>query len=479
MCRGGRIDAYQYIRGVYMIIIALVILILIIALAKPRSKNVSPPPPKKEYKTCPVCGKILLSGTDFCPECGLDVRPISSYMHPHTPKRLGFCVIFAIIFLCVFLTCLAFGFDLFSYSEYNTLSVVIFDIVFFGSLLLSIALFSYTIETQRKVDKDYADACKAEEERRLDIVRRMVHEREEKARIEEEEKQKRLEEEARKVAEEKRRLLEEEARKAEEKAAKVRKLLEESKKLIEERDNRIKEHYESVSKQSEYLRGIHDNLYRVPVSVNPHPTNIGISPVIPTIVPFSDTTKQDMSDYVSIDIETTGFNPPPKGKDGIAQIAAVRFVDSVPVAAFITKINPGVPIPIDATRVNGLTDSMLADAPRIENVLDSFSLFIGDSPIVGFKLEFDLSFLAGYGFLDSRIKRKYISIDRDMRQYFDTSGNLETMGKDYGFYCTFHREAYDALAIGYLCSLCYLKRYDLPQSEFPSVFYKYDKILES
>jgi DNA polymerase-3 subunit epsilon len=72
-----------------------------------------------------------------------------------------------------------------------------------------------------------------------------------------------------------------------------------------------------------------------------------------------------------VDFETTGKRP---GIDRAVQVALVRFENGKPVAATSTLINPGVPIPAEATSIHGITDEMVDGAPS------SHVWFSGDEP---------------------------------------------------------------------------------------------------
>lgn len=95
--------------------------------------------------------------------------------------------------------------------------------------------------------------------------------------------------------------------------------------------------------------------------------------------------------FIAFDLETTGTLP---GVDQIAEIGAILFNDQgVPELIFSTLINPGIPMPAAASRVNGITDDMLADQPTIADVLDAFAEFCGDTPLVAHNASFDAQFL--------------------------------------------------------------------------------------
>lgn len=95
--------------------------------------------------------------------------------------------------------------------------------------------------------------------------------------------------------------------------------------------------------------------------------------------------------FIAFDLETTGTLP---GVDQIVEIGAVLFDDKgEPETIFATLINPGVPMPEAASRVNGITDDMLVGKPRITDVLDAFADFCGDEVLVAHNAPFDAQFL--------------------------------------------------------------------------------------
>ena len=79
-------------------------------------------------------------------------------------------------------------------------------------------------------------------------------------------------------------------------------------------------------------------------------------------------------EFVAFDLETTGTQP---NENAIVEIGAVRFSGSEPLEGFGKLINPGMPIPAEASRVNGITDEMVKDAPPIESILSEFAEFLG------------------------------------------------------------------------------------------------------
>lgn len=98
--------------------------------------------------------------------------------------------------------------------------------------------------------------------------------------------------------------------------------------------------------------------------------------------------------WVAIDVETTGLDPQ---EDRIIELGAVRFSGGVPVASFGSLVNPGRPLPAAVVSLTGLTDAVLADAPSVEQALPSLVTFVGQDPLVGHNLDFDLAFLERAG----------------------------------------------------------------------------------
>lgn len=94
--------------------------------------------------------------------------------------------------------------------------------------------------------------------------------------------------------------------------------------------------------------------------------------------------------FIAFDTETTGLEPK---TDKIVEIGAVKFDSLGPIGRFSVLINPGIPMPAEASRVNGITDEMLSKQPSIEEVLPDFLSFIGSGVLVAHNAPFDLSFI--------------------------------------------------------------------------------------
>jgi ATP-dependent DNA helicase DinG len=112
-----------------------------------------------------------------------------------------------------------------------------------------------------------------------------------------------------------------------------------------------------------------------------------------------------MPSIVAIDIETTGLNPE---QDAITEIGAVRFNGHRVENEWTTLVNPRKPIPGAITALTGITNDMVKNAPLLRDVLDEFAAFVGDSPVLGQSVGFDLSFLRkGRVLLDNEVIDTY------------------------------------------------------------------------
>jgi DNA polymerase-3 subunit epsilon len=112
-------------------------------------------------------------------------------------------------------------------------------------------------------------------------------------------------------------------------------------------------------------------------------------------------------EFAVVDLETTGWSP---GAAAITEIGAVRVKGDGEVGAglrqgefvrqgeFASLVNPGVPVPAGIADLTGITDWMLAAAPRLAAVLPGLLDFARGCVLVAHNAPFDLGFLvAGCG----------------------------------------------------------------------------------
>ncbi len=103
-----------------------------------------------------------------------------------------------------------------------------------------------------------------------------------------------------------------------------------------------------------------------------------------------------MFSIVAVDIETTGLNP---DRNEIIEIAAVRFNGRRVEAEWESLIRPRRAIPSEITRLTGISNNMVANAPMLSEVIQEFADFVGDDPVLGHNVQFDLGFLRQKGVL--------------------------------------------------------------------------------
>ena len=100
----------------------------------------------------------------------------------------------------------------------------------------------------------------------------------------------------------------------------------------------------------------------------------------------------DAADFVVLDVETTGSGPQ-AGR--VMEIGAYRVSRGRIVADFQTLVNPLEPIPDFVSGLTGITEKMVADSPRFEEIACEMLGFIGESVLVAHNSDFDVRFLNG------------------------------------------------------------------------------------
>src|SRR5262245_15791047 len=94
--------------------------------------------------------------------------------------------------------------------------------------------------------------------------------------------------------------------------------------------------------------------------------------------------------FVAFDTETTGLRP----GDRLVELAAVRFRGGVVEDEWSAVVNPGRPIPPEATAVHGIRDEHVAGCPRAADVLPTFLSFIEGAALVAHNAPFDVRVLS-------------------------------------------------------------------------------------
>jgi DNA polymerase III subunit epsilon len=107
---------------------------------------------------------------------------------------------------------------------------------------------------------------------------------------------------------------------------------------------------------------------------------------------FDDST---IDEYVCFDCETTGLNPK---KDDIISIGAVIIKNNTIVSSkkFVRFVKPKTKLQAEAIKIHHIRVCDLEDAEDIDDVIEEFINFIGNRPLVGYYLEFDVAMINKY-----------------------------------------------------------------------------------
>jgi DNA polymerase-3 subunit epsilon len=95
-------------------------------------------------------------------------------------------------------------------------------------------------------------------------------------------------------------------------------------------------------------------------------------------------------EFAVIDLETTGWSP---RAAAITEVAAVRVRDGRRQGEFASLVNPGVPVPPGIEDLTGISDWLLAAAPRLPAVLPGLLDFADGCVLVAHNAPFDIGFL--------------------------------------------------------------------------------------
>lgn len=121
-------------------------------------------------------------------------------------------------------------------------------------------------------------------------------------------------------------------------------------------------------------------------------------------------------DYVVVDVETTGGNPQ---WNRVTEIGAVKVRNGRIIDEWSTLLNPGRRIPRTIVSLTGITDEMVADAPRFEDVADEFREFVDGAVFVAHRAKFDHGFIrAEYERLEEDFRLPTLCTVVASRRYF-------------------------------------------------------------
>jgi DNA polymerase-3 subunit epsilon len=165
----------------------------------------------------------------------------------------------------------------------------------------------------------------------------------------------------------------------------------------------------------------------------------------------SESTLLSQVTFCVVDLETTGSS---SAYGGITEIGAVKYKGGEEVSRLSTLVNPGQSIPANIVMLTGISDSMVADAPRIEDVLETFLDFVEGTVLVAHNARFDVGFLNaalqrhGYDVL-SNVVVDTVTLARRLVRSEVPNCKLSTLASHFNFpHQPIHRAMDDVLATG-------------------------------
>src|SRR5688500_1554002 len=97
-----------------------------------------------------------------------------------------------------------------------------------------------------------------------------------------------------------------------------------------------------------------------------------------------------LDEFVVLDVETTGLQP---SRQRIIEIAIARFSGGAMANRWESLCSPGRRVPAYITKLTGIDDDLLKDAPAFESIADNALALLAEATIVGHNVEFDIGFL--------------------------------------------------------------------------------------
>ncbi|MGX7091398.1 PolC-type DNA polymerase III [Hutsoniella sourekii] len=160
----------------------------------------------------------------------------------------------------------------------------------------------------------------------------------------------------------------------------------------------------------------------------------------------------DTATYVVFDVETTGLS---SVYDVIIELAGVKMQEGEVVDTFETFVNPHRPISALITDLTGISNSMVADAPDIDSVMQDFKEFCQGSILVAHNASFDMGFInKAYKNLGMEEAKNPVIDTLELSRLVNPelrAHRLNTLAKRYNIPLEqHHRAVYDSQTTGYL-----------------------------
>ena len=162
---------------------------------------------------------------------------------------------------------------------------------------------------------------------------------------------------------------------------------------------------------------------------------------------------------IVLDTETTGLDP--KSGHRIVEIGAIELINHIPTEnIYHSYINPEREVDQGAFEVHGLSTQFLSQFAKFENIIDEFSAFIKNDPLIIHNAPFDVSFLdaellaIGYNTIDRN--RIIDTLPMARKRFPGAQVNLKALCRKYNIDNS-HRDLHGALVDADLLASVYLE----------------------
>ncbi len=163
--------------------------------------------------------------------------------------------------------------------------------------------------------------------------------------------------------------------------------------------------------------------------------------------------------YVVVDIETTGGS---SMFHKITEIGAVKVQNGKIIEEFQTLINPGRSIPQYITALTGITNEMVSEAPKFNEIAEKFFEFTKEAIFVAHNVRFDYGFIQKeFQRLEISFVRPYLCTVQGMRKHYPglESYSLKNLCVNFNISLEqHHRAMFDAKAAAALLNLIHEKK---------------------
>ncbi len=140
---------------------------------------------------------------------------------------------------------------------------------------------------------------------------------------------------------------------------------------------------------------------------------------------------------VILDLETTGVNIV---NDRIVEFSALKVSPGGAEEWLTLRINPGIPIPAESTRIHGISDADVANEPHFKDVAKKIASFVEGCDLAGFNaMRFDIPVLC------EEFLRVSVDFNPARHRYIDVQvifhkKEQRTLSAAYKFYCNMELE---------------------------------------